>query len=377
MITSFEMAEGIDVMPELSDANHPITKNVYQSLCEVMQLGMTDAARMQQSEALFTYCSGGIKTDSEKLLATIFLKSLNRKMQSDVISENIYQSMSGVSQIELFDILIAKFPFVKYSQQLVNNAIIADMQGYKVVTLIDIGIGLGTQMMHVIEQAKTLTTLQKLVVVGLEPFPDALAIAENNIKELSRQVGFQIDFIPVLDYAERFDFTSLTCLEGAIIVNASLALHHIKTMEERKATLENLRAINPVSLYMIEPNVNHFEPQFYPRFKNSWNHFFCLFQVIDKLDITQDQKNGLKLFFGREIEDIIGKQEADRFEKHMLAADWIQLLSSCRFDMGNAILEHPITVNPGVEIAAHQDGFIGFTFGEETALALIHAVKAH
>lgn len=370
MITSFELA----LATEEISMSKTIGGSVYNALCEVMAMDLNDADRMMASESLFRLCSEGVAMDSEKLLTTIFLKALNRRMESDVISENIYQAMSGVSQIELFDILIEQFPFVKYSQQLVNEAIINDMRDQEVVTLIDIGIGLGTQMMHVIEKAKSLSGLKKLVIVGLEPFADALSMAEKNITELNSSVPFEIQFVPVLDYAERFNFASLTCIEGTVIINASLALHHIKTLEERKASLENLRKLNPVSLYMIEPNVDHFEPEFFPRFKNSWNHFYCLFQVIDLLDITQDQKNGLKLFFGREIEDIIGKAEEDRFEKHMLATEWMKLLRACRFEPNDKMLSSPITATPGVDIAKQAEGYIGFIYDHETALALIQAV---
>lgn len=376
MITSIEMEPITEVMHKNSLVKHTNDVNVYPLLCEVIQMGPAEENLIQKSEELFTQCSEGMEDDSAKLLATLFLKALNRKMDSAVISENIYQYISGISQIELFEILIAKFPFVKYSQQLVNDSIVKDMMGQKIVTLMDIGIGLGTQMMHVIEKAKSLSELEKLVVVGLEPFADALAAAENNINELKKSVPFQLEFIPVLDYAEKFDFKSLNCVEGRFIINASLALHHIKTMEERKATLQNMGALNPTSIYMIEPNVNHYEPDFYSRFKNSWHHFYALFQVIDKLDITNDQKNGLKLFFGREIEDIIGKQETDRFEKHMLAAEWIQLLKSTQFEIQNSMLHRPFTAKPGVQIASHPQGFIGFTFENETALALIHAGKS-
>lgn len=376
MITSIEMEPITEVMHKNSLVKHTNDVNVYPLLCEVIQMGPAEENLIQKSEELFTQCSEGMEDDSAKLLATLFLKALNRKMDSAVISENIYQYISGISQIELFEILIAKFPFVKYSQQLVNDSIVKDMMGQKIVTLMDIGIGLGTQMMHVIEKAKSLPELEKLIVVGLEPFADALAAAENNINELKKSVPFQLEFIPVLDYAEKFDFKSLNCVEGRFIINASLALHHIKTMEERKATLQNMGALNPTSIYMIEPNVNHYEPDFYSRFKNSWHHFYALFQVIDKLDITNDQKNGLKLFFGREIEDIIGKQETDRFEKHMLAAEWIQLLKSTQFEIQNSMLHRPFTAKPGVQIASHPQGFIGFTFENETALALIHAGKS-
>lgn len=347
---------------------------VYSALCQIMNADGSESDLVGRSEELFTYCSEGMATDSEKLLATLFLKSLNQKMHSEVITENIYDRIAGVSQIELFDILIAKFPFVKYSQELVNNAIVDILSEQESASIIDIGVGLGTQMVNVISRIPANSKLKKLVIVGVEPFTDALAIAEKNILALKGNVPFELSFIPVPDYVENFDFTTLNNLKGSIIVNASLALHHIKTMEERRATLKNIQALQPVSLFMIEPNVDHFESNFYKRFVNSWNHFYCLFKVIDQLEITNDQKNGLKLFFGREIEDIIGKKEEDRFEKHMPAKMWIDLLHGTGFTTCDDLLKASFVADPGVIVKNHKEGYLGFTYEDETALALIHAI---
>ena len=81
-----------------------------------------------------------------------------------------------------------------------------------------------------------------------------------------------------------------TTLKDRSLSMLRLRLHHIKTMEERRATLKIFKTLQPVSLFMIEPNVDHFESNFYKRFVNSWNHFYCLFSVIDQLEITNDQK---------------------------------------------------------------------------------------
>lgn len=348
---------------------------VYSALCQIMMADGLTSDLVSRSEALFTFCTADIATDSEKLLATLYLKSLNKKLHSEVITENIYNQIAGVSQIELFDILIAKFPFVKYSQELANSAIVDILREQESASIIDIGVGLGTQMVNVISRIPANSKLKKLVIVGVEPFTDALAIAEKNILALKGNVPFELSFIPVPDYVENFDFTTLNNLKGSIIVNASLALHHIKTMEERRATLKNIQALQPVSLFMIEPNVDHFESNFYKRFVNSWNHFYCLFSVIDQLEITNDQKNGLKLFFGREIEDIIGKKEEDRFEKHMPAQKWIDLLQHSGFTSCSDLLKASFVAEPGVIIQNQSEGFVGFTYNDETALALIHAIQ--
>lgn len=347
--------------------------NTFETLCDLMNTDTYNEEFVQKMEGLFNQCCDGLENDSEKLLTTIYLKAVNRRIQSEVINQNIYDHINGVSQIELFDILIDQFPFVKHSQEIVNSGIVNGMKDQEVVTIIDIGVGLGSQMMNVISKAKELKQLKKLIVVGLGPFTDALSIAERNITGMKQELHFHLDFIPVPAFAEKFDFTSLTCLEGPVIINASLALHHIQTMEMRSKTLANLKSLEPLGIMLIEPNVNHFEPDFFIRFLNSYHHFSCLFRVIDQLNIREDQKNGLKLFFGREIEDIMGKPEHDRFEKHSTATEWIQLLKDNQWSISHTLLKENYIAEPGVHIAFHEEEFIGFTYQNETALAIIQA----
>lgn len=349
------------------------TTSIYHALSEIMSSQVYDADFVLRSETLFNRCCEGLEQDSDKLLTTLFLKAFNKKIQSNLIHENIYEHIQGVSQIELFDILIAKLPFVRYSQELVNNGIVEMMKGSEFVTILDIGVGLGSQMMNVISKAKEQKDLKKLIIIGLEPFTDALNMAQRNIESMKKEVDFDLEFMAIAEYVERFDFSTLTGIEGALIINASLALHHIQTIEKRKSTLSSLNALNPLACLLIEPNVDHFESDFFQRFKNSYQHFSSLFQVIDQLDIREDQKNGLKLFFGREIEDIIGKPEEDRFEKHMPATSWIQLLRESGFGIGDGLLKENFTADPGVEIKFHPEGYIGFTYQNETVLSILHA----
>lgn len=349
--------------------------SIHEALCAIMKTNAAtyDAASKIEIENLFSYCCEGMENDSQKFLATLFIKALNKKIGSDTISENIYEKQNGVSQIELFNILIDKFPYVKFSQRLINNAIVDIIKQNNEVTIIDIGVGLGTQMVNIIEMAKHLTHLTKLTIVGIEPFAEALTIADKNISAYKGKVPFHLEFIAITEYAENFDFASLQNMQGKVIVNASLALHHIQSQTQRNNTIANIKAINPTAFILTEPNVNHFETDFYSRFKNCYNHFYSLFQVIDKLTIENNYKNGLKLFFGREIEDIIGKPEADRFEKHEPATHWIEKLKANQFNITNKLLKDSIETESGVEIKYHEEGFIGFTYENETALSLIYA----
>ena len=333
-----------------------------------------DALTKLEIESFFAYCAAGMDHDSEKLLATLLLKALNKRIHSERIGENIYLGKYEISQIQLFNILIEKFPFVRYSQQITNTAITEEMRGAAEVTIIDIGIGQGTQVLNIIEMAKALPGLKKLHVVGIEPFGEALARAEATILACNGKVPFEVAFTAIHDVAENVDFAAIKGLSGKIIVNASLALHHIQSAKQRTETLSKIRLINPDALVLIEPNVNHYEPNFFARFKNCYNHFYSIFQVIDRIEnISETDKNALKLFFGREIEDIIGKEENDRYEKHEPATHWIERLLENRFSLRSDFLKAPVEPGCGVEISYHKEGFLGFTFGDETVLAVLYA----
>lgn len=349
------------------------TTTIFESLQEIMSQVETSNQHNLQTDiqAFSEYCHLGIDDDSEKLLSTIYLNALRTKLHSTGLHENHYEKKFEVSQIELFDILIHKFPYVKYGQEIVNQSILECMNHKEVVTLVDIGCGLGTQMVHIIQHAAQLTSLQKLVIIGIEPFPEALKQAEEQIKIAGCDKHFSVEFKPIIEKAEYVDYNSMMNLEGFIIVNASLALHHIQTWEQRRITLQGIKQLQADAFFLTEPNSDHTTSNFMKRFQNSYNHFLSLFKVIDLLDIETRYKQALKLFFGREIEDIIGKPEVDRFEKHALASDWLTLLREVGFTFNTSFFKDQFLADPGVSIALHPEGYIGFTFEQETALAIM------
>ena len=352
-----------------------IQLSIHQSLSDFMKMAPHfDGQTKQEIESFFAYCMEGMENDSEKLLATLFIKALNKKINSESIGENIYLGRYEISQIQLFNILIEKFPFVKFSQHITNSAIVEEMRGCTEVTLMDIGIGQGTQVLNIIELSKCLPELKKLHVIGIEPFAGALCKAEMNILSLNGKVPFEIQFTGINDSVENVDFSTIENVGGKIIVNASLALHHIQSDLLRMDTIARVKAMNPSAFFLIEPNVNHYEPDFHARFENCYKHFYHIFQVIDRIEyVGNADKNALKLFFGREIEDIIGKEEKDRFEKHEPATHWIERLNECKFAINNNILKSPVIAGCGVEINYHEEGFLGFTHEDETVLAVIYA----
>lgn len=333
---------------------------------------LTNQAKTEM-ESLLAYCLAGIDTDSEKFLVTLFIKALKKKIGTDATQEHIYLNKFEIPQIELFDILIDKFPFVKMGQQIINEAIIEEIKDMEEVTIMDIGIGLGTQMKNIMDMAKQLPKLQKMTIVGIEPFVDALEKAQMIMLAYRNIMPFEVEFIAINDFAENVDFSKIHPFSSPIIVNASLALHHIPTQVQRVEIMEKIKQLQPLAFILTEPNSDHFEVDFYKRFQNCYTHFYHIFQVIDQLEIDLKDKNALKLFFGREIEDIIGNSEKDRYEKHEPANHWIEKLQNTGFQLNTDFLANDFENYSCLDVKFHTEGYLGFTYNKETVLSIIYA----
>lgn len=329
--------------------------------------------RNELLDDIIAACEADKENDSEKMLAYLMAANLRNRFSGTGIKENLYNITNGISQIRLFDILIHQFPFVKYSQQMANDAIVEVMKQHKEVCIVDIGIGLGTQMLHILEKAKELSHLHKVVIVGIEPFENALNSAEEKIMAYKNQVHFDLQFIPVAEYIEHINLLKYKPSGIPCVVNASLALHHIKSDADRNRVISNIKALKPKAFLLIEPCVNHFTNDLAARILNSYEHFISLFRVVDRLDASNEDKNGLKLFFGRELEDILSKTDDERFEKHEPVSSWLHRLRQNKFNTYTT----PLLTEPkeilGVSIQPYPNGYIGFIEQSETILSVIYA----
>lgn len=352
-------------MPELKNSLYDLLKQKHESVSGLSQDNLL---------SLLAYVCENPESASQQLMGSLLTNAMNKRFQTGITHEHIYLKNDETTQIQLFNILIEKFPFVKYSQLIANNAIVETIGEATEATLIDIGIGQGAQVLAIIELAKKLPNLKTLNIVGIEPFADALEKATANIIDAVREkVNFNIEFTAINEFVEEFDFSSLKHLPGTLVVNASLALHHIQSIQKREEVIAAIKKLNPAAFILIEPNVDHFEKDLSTRFMNCYHHYYNIFKVIDRLDIDQTDKTALKLFFGREIDDVIGKAEEDRYEKHEEAITWIDRLERNGFTLQSSRLISPVKSAVGVEIAQHTEGFLGFTNETETVLAVIYA----
>ncbi|MCG8699938.1 MAG: GRAS family protein, partial [Bacteroidales bacterium] len=91
--------------------------------------------------------------------------------------------------------------------------------------------------------------------------------------------------------------------------------------------------------------------------------------------IAEKEKNGLKLFFGREIDDIIGRDNNERFEKHEPAYRWIEKLILAGFKIHDGFYQANNHVLDGMRLSMKRNGYLAFQCRSETVLAVICAIS--
>ncbi|TCO06817.1 GRAS family protein [Natronoflexus pectinivorans] len=328
-------------------------------------------------ETLLDHCLDGLSACSEKFLTTLFIKAIRKHIGPSGTDEHIYLKKFEVPQIELFNLLIEQFPFVKKCHEIINDTILEVVGDASNIVIIDIGTGMGVQMNSLLKKLSASKTLRRVTLIGIEPFSEALDHAQSVISKVS--CSFALNFIPVRSFIEEVDFEWIGVMiqrsGGDLVINESLALHHIKQQTDRHRVIKKLRGLNPKAFFLTEPNVDHYEPDFQRRFQNCYQHFYHVFQVIDQLPVDEVKRNGLKLFFGREIDDIIGGNEMDRVEKHEPAFRWIEKLLVNGFKPLNRFSKGAFNLGYGIKPEFDDfSGSLGLRFKNETVISLIHAV---
>ncbi|KST68086.1 GRAS family protein [Mastigocoleus testarum] len=269
----------------------------------------------------------------------VFARALAERISGSVAAKaNLYLKTYDLPQIHLFNLLVRDVPVISAVSQLATNLLADACQKQDDITLIDVGIGTGRQVVDLLAKLGSHKIVPKrILVVGIEPSAWSLDLAKQNCEKAAAQIGIDIEFISICKAVEdltehEWDHLKQVCHNPTI--NASFALHHIKDIEGRNVrtlVLQRLRSLNPNLLVLSEPNVNHLEQDFLKRFCNCWHHFGIVFKLIDSLDISQCDKNALKAcFFGREIIDILAVNE-NRTERHEDTSSWLHRLRNSGF----------------------------------------------
>lgn len=273
----------------------------------------------------------------------VFGAALAQRLEGRTAAQaNLYLRRYERSQIELFNLLGRAVPFVGLATSVCNQAIAQACRGARSAVVIDVGIGTGRQMLHLLPTLAA-QGVRELTVIGIEPAEEALRAAQMQLEAAERDSGLVLRVLPVLGSVESLDEGQWALIRGACagvspIINASFALHHVdddaEGRDQRQCVLQRLHALDPALLVLAEPDVDHLETALYPRFRNCFAHFSAVFDTLDRLELAQSERDALKVgFFGREIADILGQPEGSRSERHESASQWLRRLADAGFDV--------------------------------------------
>jgi hypothetical protein len=316
----------------------------------------------------------------------VFAAALSRRLEGAPSVPHPYRASEvdgGAPQIDLFRQLMKHLPLASTADAVANALLAGFLQGRAEATLLDVGIGQGRQVCNLLRALARENALpRRLTVVGVDPGGVALREANEAVRATAREVGLALEFVALESPVEALDarmWAELRAVPRPLVVNAAFALHHVAegtgAGEARDVVLSRLAALGPVGLVLCEPHVDHHRAPVRERLANAWRHFSRVFQLLDTLEVSGEERRAIKRFFGREVDDIVGTvDESTRCERHELATAWWERLKRAGFmPRGGLEAVRPEGVHPAVGLRA-EGGTVGITFRDEVLVAVLAAV---
>lgn len=311
----------------------------------------------------------------------VFANALAKRISTEPsASINLYLREYAQPQIELFNLVATHLPTVSAAGTVANRMLARHLGGRRAVTLLDIGIGTARQevaLLHDMARAGLLP--DRLTVVAVEPNAHCLATAERALRETAATLGLELDFRgieAVIEDLSAEQWAELRPDGEPLVVHAAFAAHHIRPLpgDGRDEVFERLHALDPEAIVLCEPNADHHTASFFRRFESAWDHFSRTFHLIDQLDISPRDRRAMKLFFTREIEDIVANDEAQRCERHEPVSSWVNRLSREGFGPSRDLAETADLRMSHIATSVH-DGWVGLDFEGVTLVAIVCAAR--
>lgn len=314
------------------------------------------------------------------LHAYLFATALSRRLQSEKTPElNLYLRQFRDTQISLFNLLAQHLPTVALTAPLANELLARFVGEHDEVTLLDIGIGSGHQEVAMLRRLAEQGRLpRKLNIIAIEPDAGSLIESQSALFEASVETGVEVDFHPVHKVIEDVtdpEWAEFAGFDGPLVVNASFAAHHIRCSEGetlRDDVFRRIRELDPHAVVLAEPSSNHHAASLVERFRAAYHHFGLTFQLIDELDVTPREAAAMKMFFAREIEDIVANAEESRCERHEPVEAWVARLRRAGFAPWADFEFARAHRHPLVRVAP-REGYVALEYADEPLVAVICA----
>ncbi|MFM8331586.1 MAG: GRAS family protein [Candidatus Methylumidiphilus sp.] len=344
-------------------------------LCELEDT--PSASQMGQLRKMLADSTARIAMEPHAFLETLFLNAIHNRFNPHGRAHgNLYLRHFEIPQIVLFDLLINKFPLVSMSHGIVNDTLKHVLADGPHSVLIDIGIGRGIQTAKLIEAMALDARLRTLTVIGVEPSSTALAYAGQLLAKVAQQTPFKVIFKPLPSLVEALRpqvlLDALPEEFHRLAINASLTANHIPSVPQRIVFFEMMRKLRPDAFLLTEPESNHMEADWRRRVENAYVHYGTIFSLIDQLYVGAAEKNGLKMFFGREIDDVVANPEDQRFERHEPGKNWLEYMAKTGFDIGPPVCVDELHKARGINYRQEAPGYLSMGHKGVKVLSILH-----
>ena len=274
------------------------------------------------------------------LIWHVFASALAKRLSREPPRINLYLRRFDLSQIALFNLLTEHLPIVSLAGSLANEVLAALVTPGQPLALLDIGVGTGRQEVALIRRLAAERRLPSVLhMIAVEPSHASLCEAERAIGAAAAEARLDLVFTPVPRLVEQFEERDWTLLREAaqgapLVVNAAFAVHHVLGVDgsdpvaAREALMCSLAALEPAGVVLCEPHSDHQEPDLARRFDWCLWHYGRVFRLIDRLDVGERDRAAMKLFFAREVEDVLANAEETRCERHEPSERWLARLEA-------------------------------------------------
>ena len=278
-----------------------------------------------------------------KLTSQIFTSALARRLSGVAPEVNAYLRHYDPPSSSLFNLLATQLPFIGLPATLANSVLEQLIVRAGDPVVLDIGIGSAQQEVALLRSLAAAGRLPDcLHVVAVEPSATSLDEAERRLGAVCDAVGVTLRFTGIWAFAQAMDDAMWEQIAGCatgdrLIVNAAYSAHYLQGTgsvgagEARDRFFARLRTLEPGAVVLCEQSSDHLEGDLQARYESCRRHYGALFELIDAVDAPVEDRAAMKLFFGREIDDILGGDEDTRVERHETSEAWLARLTRAGF----------------------------------------------
>lgn len=289
-------------------------------------------------------------------------------------ANNTYLREFPIPQIELFDALAHDFPLVRAAQAHLNAFYWNVLRGQERVDFLDLGIGRGIQVLEWLK-ACPWAGLKEVCIWGIDLHEGALEHSRQVLNQYRNAFPFKLSFrlfhLPFEALGTQGLWEQLKTRKRALIINASLALHHVG--DGRALLLKNMAQAGAMAMGLIEPHAQSYQTSIEERFTSICLHFGALFDYIDGLSLNSGIKKGIKAFLSNDLYDALALPDGLRCELYSPGMVWWEAFT--QLGMQAATWD----VNPkqllewqGIRPCSHVPGCWELYRGEVPLLSILH-----